>query len=73
MSARVLETHLGWAAGWLVGSTLQTHGARLLPRGSQVGRPEPSIATPVFDGAREDELVLVSGLNHANGGRPHAG
>ncbi|MEI8260799.1 MAG: DNA-directed RNA polymerase subunit beta, partial [Actinomycetes bacterium] len=56
---QILETHLGWAAaaGWEVDEK-DPRAARLpkelvsVPRGSKV-------ATPVFDGAREEELALV--------------
>ncbi|MFN8171407.1 MAG: DNA-directed RNA polymerase subunit beta [Candidatus Nanopelagicales bacterium] len=56
---QILETHLGWAAarGWEVDPS-DPRAARLpeqvrsVPRGTKV-------ATPVFDGAREEELSLV--------------
>jgi DNA-directed RNA polymerase subunit beta len=56
---QILETHLGWAAnaGWEVDPE-DPRGVRLpqevrsAPRGTKV-------ATPVFDGAREEELSLV--------------
>jgi len=56
---QILETHLGWAAsaGWEV-DPKDPRAARMpeevqsVPRGTKV-------ATPVFDGAREDELSLV--------------
>jgi DNA-directed RNA polymerase subunit beta len=56
---QILETHLGWAAsaGWEVDAS-DPRAARLpkevqsVPRGTKV-------ATPVFDGAREDELSLI--------------
>ncbi len=56
---QILETHLGWAAatGWEVDAS-DPRAARMpkevqsVPRGTKV-------ATPVFDGAREDELSLV--------------
>jgi DNA-directed RNA polymerase subunit beta len=54
---QVLETHLGWAAatGWTEyeGDTLASKGA---PQWTKV-------ATPVFDGATEDEINLV--LDHS--------
>ena len=50
---QVLETHLGWAAaqGWepLKGTSPASPGAE----------PWTRVATPVFDGAREDEIMAV--------------
>jgi DNA-directed RNA polymerase subunit beta len=50
---QVLETHLGWAAaqGWepFQGSSPAIGGAK----------PWTKVATPVFDGAREDEIMQV--------------
>ena len=54
---QVLETHLGWAAarGWTPfdGSTRAARGAK----------PWTRVASPVFDGAREDEIAKV--LEHS--------
>jgi len=56
---QVLETHLGWAAaaGWEV----DTSDPRVanLPKEVQSVEPRSRIATPVFDGAREDELSTI--------------
>jgi len=56
---QVLETHLGWAAaaGWEV----DTSDPRVanLPKEVQSVQPRSRIATPVFDGAREDELSTI--------------
>ncbi|NKB91502.1 MAG: DNA-directed RNA polymerase subunit beta [Candidatus Nanopelagicales bacterium] len=56
---QVLETHLGWAAaaGWEVDSS----DPRVvnLPKEVQSVEPRSRIATPVFDGAREDELSTI--------------
>ncbi len=56
---QILETHLGWAAaaGWEVDPSdprveRMPQEVRSVPRGTKV-------ATPVFDGAREDELSAV--------------
>ncbi|HAN71722.1 MAG TPA: DNA-directed RNA polymerase subunit beta, partial [Actinobacteria bacterium] len=56
---QILETHLGWAAasGWEVNPSdprvaRMPEEVRSVPRGTKV-------ATPVFDGAREDELSAV--------------
>ncbi|HUF94929.1 MAG TPA: DNA-directed RNA polymerase subunit beta [Acidimicrobiia bacterium] len=57
---QILETHLGWAAaqGWepFEGDSPATVGAK----------PWTKIATPVFDGAREDEIMDVIGNAHPN-------
>ena len=56
---QILETHLGWAAaaGWEV----DTSDPRVvnLPKEVQSVEPRSRIATPVFDGAREDELSTI--------------
>jgi len=60
---QVLETHLGWAAaqGWnaFKGNSQAAAGAK----------PWTKVATPVFDGAREEEIgnVLVNSLPNADG------
>jgi len=57
---QVLETHLGWAAarGWdeFKGDTAAAAGAP----------PWTRVATPVFDGAREDEIGKVLANSRAN-------
>jgi len=56
---QVLETHLGWAAatGWEV----DTSDPRVanLPEEVQSVEPRSRVATPVFDGAREEELSAI--------------
>jgi DNA-directed RNA polymerase subunit beta len=54
---QVLETHLGWAAatGWMPFKS-DSPAAKGAP-------PWTKVATPVFDGAKEDEIVAV--LNHS--------
>ncbi|MBI1350497.1 MAG: DNA-directed RNA polymerase subunit beta [Actinomycetales bacterium] len=56
---QILETHLGWAAaaGWEV-DTSDPRAARMPDEVKSVP-PHTKVATPVFDGAREDELSLV--------------
>jgi len=56
---QILETHLGWAAaaGWNVDVT--DPRAVRLPDAVKSVPPGTKIATPVFDGAREEELSLV--------------
>ena len=56
---QILETHLGWAAaaGWKVDPT--DPRARNLPEQVKEAPRRTKVATPVFDGAREEELALV--------------
>ncbi|WP_108719187.1 DNA-directed RNA polymerase subunit beta [Miniimonas sp. S16] len=64
---QVLETHLGWVAktGWdaslYEGPRDEKAGtpewARVLPESALVGAPGTPVATPVFDGVREEELA----------------
>jgi DNA-directed RNA polymerase subunit beta len=56
---QVLETHLGWvaAAGWKVDAA--DPRAVKLPAGTTEAEPWTRVATPVFDGVREDELSLL--------------
>src|SRR5256714_3918495 len=54
---QILETHLGWVAktGW----DAEEHPgwAERLPRTALKGAPGSKLATPVFDGAREEEIT----------------
>ncbi|MGI8665683.1 MAG: DNA-directed RNA polymerase subunit beta, partial [Jatrophihabitans sp.] len=54
---QVLETHLGWVAktGWQVEGT--PDWAARLPEPARHGDPGTNVATPVFDGAREEEIT----------------
>ena len=54
---QVLEIHLGWAAsqGWKVPA--KATWAKNLPAGFDEVAPGTKVATPVFDGASEEELV----------------
>ncbi|MGW5555429.1 DNA-directed RNA polymerase subunit beta, partial [Nocardia beijingensis] len=73
---QILETHLGWIgkAGWKVdvaGDGSRPDWAQALPE-EMLGAPSDSnIATPVFDGAREEELtgLLASTLPNRDGER----
>jgi len=62
---QILETHLGWAAaqGWepFDGDDVGANGAR----------PWTNVATPVFDGAREEEIldILDNALPNRDGDR----
>ena len=56
---QVLETHLGWAAatGWEVDPT--DPRVANLPEEVRAVEPRSRVATPVFDGAREEELSAI--------------
>jgi DNA-directed RNA polymerase subunit beta len=58
---QVLEMHLGWVAktGWDVSGVSEAWANHLKEIGAEKGAPGTNLATPVFDGALEDE---VSGL-----------
>jgi DNA-directed RNA polymerase subunit beta len=58
---QVLEMHLGWVAktGWDVSGVGDAWANHLKEIGAQHGEPGTNLATPVFDGALEDE---ISGL-----------
>jgi len=63
---QVLETHLGWVAksGWEVDG--KAEWATRLPEGARKGEPGTRTATPVFDGAREEEIVGLLGATRPN-------
>jgi DNA-directed RNA polymerase subunit beta len=69
---QVLETHLGWVAktGWSVEGTdakgAEPWKARLRDIGVSEGKPGTNTATPVFDGAREDEITGLLGSSLSN-------
>ncbi|MEW9528929.1 DNA-directed RNA polymerase subunit beta [Microbispora sp. NPDC049125] len=56
---QVLETHLGWIAarGWDVTGLDEQWAERLRDKGLGTVQPFTKVATPVFDGAREEEIV----------------
>src|SRR3984885_13531412 len=66
---QILETHLGWVAkaGWSIDGSPE--GAANLPEGLHNSEPDAIVATPVFDGAKEDELtgLLASTLPNRDG------
>jgi DNA-directed RNA polymerase subunit beta len=70
---QVLETHLGWVAksGWEVSGSNQGWQERLGAIGALSAEPGTRVATPVFDGAREEEItgLLGSTLPNADGDR----
>jgi DNA-directed RNA polymerase subunit beta len=63
---QVLETHLGWVAksGWEVEG--QPEWAGRLPDAARHGKAGTRTATPVFDGAREEEIVGLLGSTLPN-------
>jgi len=56
---QILETHLGWVAktGWKVEGADEPWKKQLKAIGAAEGAPGTNVATPVFDGAREDEIA----------------
>jgi DNA-directed RNA polymerase subunit beta len=56
---QVLETHLGWLAktGWDVSGLSEEWARRLQKIGADKAIGGTNLATPVFDGAREDEIT----------------
>ncbi|MTE20521.1 DNA-directed RNA polymerase subunit beta [Streptomyces sp. TRM43335] len=56
---QVLEIHLGWLAsqGWKVEGIEEEWKKRLAAIGADDVVPRTNVATPVFDGAREDEIA----------------
>jgi DNA-directed RNA polymerase subunit beta len=63
---QVLETHLGWVAkrGWEVEGTPEW--AARLPEHARFSLPGTPAATPVFDGAREEEIIGLLGSTNTN-------
>jgi DNA-directed RNA polymerase subunit beta len=70
---QVLETHLGWVAksGWEVTTSGEKWTERLSNIGAMSADAGTRVATPVFDGAREDEIhgLLASTLPNGDGQR----
>jgi DNA-directed RNA polymerase subunit beta len=58
---QILEMHLGWAAktGWQIDGSPEWAGR--LPDEARTGAPNTKVATPVFDGAREEEITGLLG------------
>jgi len=54
---QILEIHLGWAAsrGWEIEGNPEW--AELIPQDARSASPGTRVASPVFDGAREDEIT----------------
>ena len=68
---QVLETHLGWvaASGWQVDGKDEGWKERLRQIGAESSEPGTKVATPVFDGAHEEEItgLLSSALPNRDG------
>jgi len=68
---QILELHLGWVAsrGWKIEGT--PDWANLIPEDARSAEPGSRVASPVFDGAREDEItgLLDSTLKTRDGER----
>ncbi|MFI6713308.1 DNA-directed RNA polymerase subunit beta, partial [Nonomuraea sp. NPDC050478] len=56
---QVLETHLGWIAarGWDITGIQEAWAERLREKGFEKVEARTNVATPVFDGANEQEIV----------------
>ncbi len=69
---QVLETHLGWVAnsGWKIDGD-ENWQQRLRQIGAGEATPGTKVATPVFDGAKEEEItgLLGSALPNRDGDR----
>ncbi|MFF5258923.1 DNA-directed RNA polymerase subunit beta [Actinomadura viridis] len=70
---QVLETHLGWVAsrGWKVDGDDESWKRALKAIGADEAEPWTKTATPVFDGAREDDVtgLIASTLPNRDGDR----
>ncbi|SNQ46910.1 DNA-directed RNA polymerase subunit beta [Frankia canadensis] len=68
---QILETHLGWVAktGWQVDSGSEGWKERLRGIGADAAPSGTNVSTPVFDGAREEEItgLLDSTLPNRDG------
>ncbi len=65
---QILEIHLGWLAktGWEVDGDDEDWKKRLIQIHAQSAPADSNVATPVFDGAREDEIVGLLGSTLPN-------
>ena len=65
---QVLEMHLGWVAktGWDVSGIDEAWAKHLKDIGAGKGEAGTNLATPVFDGAREDEVTGLLGSTLKN-------
>ena len=68
---QILELHLGWLAkqGWDINLSGDKDSSewkqRLIKIGAEKAEPGTKVATPVFDGAREDEIIGLLGRHPA--------
>jgi DNA-directed RNA polymerase subunit beta len=65
---QVLETHLGWVAktGWQVEGDDEDWKGRLRSISADASEPNTKVATPVFDGAHEEEITGLLGSTLPN-------
>jgi DNA-directed RNA polymerase subunit beta len=65
---QILEIHLGWLAkqGWQVEGDDEDWKKRLISIHADAAEADSNLATPVFDGAREDEIVGLLGSTLPN-------
>ncbi|WP_433441032.1 DNA-directed RNA polymerase subunit beta [Nonomuraea sp. CA-141351] len=65
---QVLEMHLGWIAarGWDISGIQEAWAERLRDKGLEKVAPRTNMATPVFDGAHEEEIVGLLGSTVPN-------
>jgi len=65
---QILELHLGWLAknGWAIEGDDTEWKKRLIAIHADQAEPDTNVATPVFDGAREDEIVGLLGSSLPN-------
>ncbi len=65
---QILELHLGWLAkqGWQVEGDDEDWKKRLISIHAEAAEANTNVATPVFDGAREDEIVGLLGSTLPN-------
>ncbi|MGW2151888.1 DNA-directed RNA polymerase subunit beta, partial [Nonomuraea bangladeshensis] len=60
---QVLETHLGWIAaqGWDLSGVEEAWAEHLRDKGFGQVEPRTNVATPVFDGAHEEQIIGLLG------------
>jgi DNA-directed RNA polymerase subunit beta len=65
---QILEIHLGWLAkqGWQVEGDDEDWKQRLIAIHAESAEADSNVATPVFDGAKEDEIVGLLGSTLPN-------
>ena len=65
---QILEIHLGWLAkqGWQVEGNDEDWKKRLIAIHADAAEADTNVATPVFDGAKEDEIVGLLGSTLPN-------